>query len=55
MDISLKCPFVAQVCGPTQSGKSEFVGKLIYQHLDLLELSLTHVDWYTPFGILPQV
>jgi len=54
MDLSLKCPFVAQVCGPTQSGKSEFVGKLIREHLTLFEQPISYVDWYSPHGILPN-
>ncbi len=54
MDISLKCPFVAQVCGPTQSGKSEFVGRLIKHYRDVLELPISHVEWYSPHGNLPS-
>ncbi len=54
MDVSIKCPFVMQVCGPSQSGKSEWVGKLISQHEELLEKKIDKVYWHSPHGNLPE-
>ncbi len=54
MDIRIKCPFVMEVCGPSQSGKSEWVGKLIRYQLELLEHPAKAIFWCSPHGHLPS-
>ncbi len=54
MDIRIKCPFVMEVCGPSQSGKSSWVGKLIKFQKDLLEIPFEDVYWHSPHGHLPN-
>ncbi len=54
MDPSLKMPFVMQVCGPTQSGKSTFVSRLIINSSELLEKPIHEVFWFSPHGNLPK-
>lgn len=53
MDSRLKTPFVMQVCGPSQSGKSSFVGRLIANNKTLFERTIDHVYWFSPHGNLP--
>ena len=55
IDTQIKCPFNMQVCGPSQSGKSEWVAKLIqYQHL-MLEEGFEKIFWFTPHGHVPKI
>jgi len=53
MDSRLKIPFVMQICGPSQSGKSSFVGRLIKDYKHILEKPIDSVIWFSPHGNLP--
>ncbi len=54
MDISIKCPFIMEVTAPSQSGKSEWVGKLIKYQETILEDPVKTVFWHSPHGHLPS-
>lgn len=54
MDRSFKTPFVMQICGPSQSGKSSFAARLIINAHDLCEQPIAEVDWFSPHGNLPD-
>lgn len=54
MDARLKCPFNMQVSGPSQSGKSVWVARLIAHANLLLEDPPEKIYWYTPHGHLPK-
>lgn len=54
MDARLHCPFVMQVVGPSQSGKSSFVGRLLVESEQLFDRPIDHVTWYSPHGQLPR-
>ena len=56
MDSRIKLPFIFQVSGPTQAGKSSWVAQLIRYRNDLLEgPPLKHIYWFTPYESLPEV
>ena len=54
MDGRLHCPFVMQVVGPSQSGKSNFVGRLLRHSGFLFDRPIDRVTWYSPHGQLPE-
>lgn len=53
MDARFKVPFNMLVCGPSQSGKSHWVGHLLFYADALLEVPPKKVVWYTPHGDVP--
>lgn len=54
MDISLKWPFNMLVCGPTQSGKTMWVVKLLAYRSEILEVVPKRVLWYSPHDKAPE-
>ncbi len=54
LDIRIKCPFVMEVCGPSQAGKSEWVARLIRFQNDILEDPVESVYWYSPHTHIPN-
>ena len=53
MDATLRCPFIMQVIGPSQSGKTSFVGRLIRHSGIVFEKPIDELVWYTPHHDLP--
>lgn len=54
MDATLKCPFNMLVAGPSQSGKSTWVSKLLKYAPSLLEAMPKKIIWYSPHGQVPN-
>lgn len=54
MDISLKWPFNMLVCGPTQSGKTMWVVKLLAYRSEIFEAAPKRVLWYSPHDKAPE-
>ena len=54
MDARLHCPFVMQVVGPSQSGKSSFVGRLLKESSLLFDRAIDRLTWISPHGHLPD-
>ena len=48
LDARLKHPFNMMVCGPTQSGKTTWVGRLLTHSRHLLEQAPQRVFWHSP-------
>lgn len=55
IDGRIKCPFILQVCGPSQSGKSQWVATLLHYAEYLLEHPSTKITWYSPHGHIPSL
>ena len=56
LDARIKWPFNMQVCGPSQSGKSEWVAKLIYYKNNVMEgENCKQILWFTPHGHVPSI
>lgn len=53
-DIRFKCPFNMNVIGPTMTGKTEFVIKLLNHQEILLEKPVKNVYWFTPTQAPPN-
>ena len=53
MDARLRCPFIMQAIGPSQSGKTSFVGKLIKYSAVLFEKQIDKLVWFSPHKHLP--
>ena len=54
MDARLCCPFIMQVIGPSQSGKTSFVGRLILHASLLFEQPIDELVWFSPHKHLPK-
>lgn len=55
MDARFRCPFNMQVIGPSQSGKSCFVTRLITYQKDLFEQPVSSIKWYSPHTDNPKI
>lgn len=49
IDARIKCPFTMLIAGPTQSGKTTWVTRLLTYADELLERAPTEVHWYSPY------
>lgn len=54
MDARFKLPFVMQVSGPSQSGKTHWVSQLILYRQALFDQPLKGVYWFSPHTSLPD-
>ena len=53
MDVTLKWPFNMLVCGPTQSGKTMWVIRLLKHMKNLIEKPPKRILWYSPHETAP--
>ena len=53
IDAQIKCPFNMLIAGPTQSGKTTWVSRLLLYSEDLLEHPPRIIHWYTPHRYPP--
>lgn len=55
LDATLKCPFNMIVTGPSQSGKTQWVGRLLTYSKDLMEKPPQLIHWHSPHEDLPSL
>ena len=54
IDARIKCPFNMLIAGPTQSGKTTWVSRLLLYSEDLLEHPPRFIHWYSPHPSPPK-
>lgn len=55
IDATLKCPFNMIVSGPSQSGKTEWVARLLNYSKELMEKNPRVIHWHSPHDHLPDL
>lgn len=55
IDASFKCPFNMIVSGPSQSGKTQWVARLLAYNKELMEKSPRIIHWHSPHEHIPSL